>query len=245
MTNVTISNNSAGSAVNAGGIHKATSNLNAFLRNNIIAGNTSGSASTDATGVFNSNGNNLIGVSGTSSGWVGSDLLDQMALLSPLGDNGGMSPTHLPMAGSPAINAGDNCVVDLSCGTDNPPFALTTDQRGFTRPVEKIVDIGAVEVAPMIVMVSGRVLAASGLGVSGAVVTLSDGGMNSYVTRTNGFGYYTFSEVLTGSGYTLGAFAKGRFFGSQMISISGNTSGLDISEELPLGPVFRNRSKNP
>ncbi|HKP92316.1 MAG TPA: choice-of-anchor Q domain-containing protein, partial [Chthoniobacterales bacterium] len=52
-------------------------------------------------------------------------------LLGDLADNGGPTPTHALLAGSPAINAGDN--------TTAPP----RDQRGYAR--EGVYDIGAFE----------------------------------------------------------------------------------------------------
>ncbi|MDO8362066.1 MAG: choice-of-anchor Q domain-containing protein [Actinomycetota bacterium] len=57
--------------------------------------------------------------------------------LGALANNGGPTQTHLPQAGSPAIDAGDPAIA-------TPP---ATDQRGLTRIVNSIIDIGAVEVA--------------------------------------------------------------------------------------------------
>jgi hypothetical protein len=54
------------------------------------------------------------------------------ALLGPLQDNGGPTPTHGLISGSPAIDAG-NCAV------------LVTDQRGVWRPQGGACDIGVVE----------------------------------------------------------------------------------------------------
>jgi hypothetical protein len=51
--------------------------------------------------------------------------------LGSYGFNGGLTPTLLPLVGSPVINAGD----DLSC--------LPTDQRGYSRV--GVCDIGSVE----------------------------------------------------------------------------------------------------
>ena len=47
-----------------------------------------------------------------------------------------------------AIDNGNNCVTDLTCASGNPPFALTTDQRGavFQRLSGSSVDIGAYEI---------------------------------------------------------------------------------------------------
>jgi hypothetical protein len=57
-------------------------------------------------------------------------------LLGPLLDNGGSSPTHALLEGSPAINVGSN------------PLSLSTDQRGaaHARVVGAVADIGAFEV---------------------------------------------------------------------------------------------------
>ncbi|HZH33901.1 MAG TPA: choice-of-anchor Q domain-containing protein, partial [Pyrinomonadaceae bacterium] len=145
MNNVTITNNTA--TTGAGGFHKTTTTLNASIRNTIIAGNRGVAATPDVAGAISSLGNNLIGVVGTSTGWVGSDLLNRPAFLAPLADNGGPTQTHALLPSSLAINAGQNCVVTATCTTANPPTPLTTDQRGagFPRQVGSAVDIGAFE----------------------------------------------------------------------------------------------------
>lgn len=55
-------------------------------------------------------------------------------MLGDLRDNGGPTLTHMPLPGSPLIDAGDEC--------------LPEDQRGFTRPAGQGCDVGAVEVQP-------------------------------------------------------------------------------------------------
>lgn len=141
MTNVTVAGNT--SVLGSGGFHKATATLNADVRNSIFSGNVGAAGNGDALGAVNSQGNNIIQVVGTSTGWVGSDLQDMNPLISPLGFYGGAGMTHALLSGSPAINGGQNCVTDLTCATANPPTALTTDQRGATRVAN--VDIGAYE----------------------------------------------------------------------------------------------------
>lgn len=64
--------------------------------------------------------------------------------LGPLQDNGGPTRTHLPLPGSPAINAGDPNFVQ-------PP---AVDQRGHPRVQAGRIDIGAVETTPLIVTIS-------------------------------------------------------------------------------------------
>lgn len=145
MNNVTIAANQA--TTGAGGLHKSTSTLNANIRNTLIAGNTGGAGTPDVVGAFTSQGNNLIAAVGTSTGWVAADLLNRPAYLSPLADNGGATQTHVLLASSPAINAGQSCVTNASCAAGNPFQQLANDQRGagFPRQSGGTVDIGAVE----------------------------------------------------------------------------------------------------
>jgi hypothetical protein len=63
------------------------------------------------------------------------NLLGADPLLGPLANNGGPTQTHVPLPGSPVIDAGDPAI------PDPPP----TDQRGFPRIVGPAVDLGSVE----------------------------------------------------------------------------------------------------
>ena len=113
-----------------------------LVENTIIAGNI-GTAldlpAPDFFGTITSLDYNLIGQlsNGTLNGPTEHTLFGTLenplhALLGPLQFNGGPTPTHLPLAGSPAIDAG-------SC------TGLNVDQRGYYRPVGAGCDIGAVE----------------------------------------------------------------------------------------------------
>lgn len=68
--------------------------------------------------------------------------------MGPIADNGGLTWTHLPLAGSPAIDNGN-----AQC-YDTGGSLLSEDQRGLPRPVDGDAndsircDIGAVEVQP-------------------------------------------------------------------------------------------------
>ncbi|HEX6126388.1 MAG TPA: choice-of-anchor Q domain-containing protein, partial [Pyrinomonadaceae bacterium] len=144
LTNVTITGNTA--ATTGGGLHRGTTNANSAIRNSIIAGNTGGASPdvSNSAGGLVSQGNNIIGTTGTSTGWIGSDLLNTNPIVGPLGDYGGIVRTVPLLEGSPAINAGQNCVIDLTCSASNPPFPITTDARYVGRGT---VDIGAYEVS--------------------------------------------------------------------------------------------------
>jgi hypothetical protein len=116
----------------------------------------------DSPGVLLSGGYNLIGAwdprYGSDGPWVSSDLVGTTntpldAVLGPLQDNGGPTPTMAPRLGSPAIDYGHR-------------RGMTTDQRGFVRPVDLPdyanasggdgSDIGAVEVQPCAVDIGLR-----------------------------------------------------------------------------------------
>jgi hypothetical protein len=221
LTNVTVSGNSA--SVRGGGVDNSGT---AALSNTIIAGNT-GPSSPDVFGVFNSQGNDLIGKTDGSSGWVGSDLTGTIAapldpLLAPLGDYGGPTQTMALLPGSTAIDAG--------AATGAP----STDQRGSGRV--GTVDVGAFESggftiavtsgsgqealgnttfsAPLVVQVAATNLSepvAGGLvtitpPTSGASATLSE---DPAIIQADGTASVTATANSTLGGYTLAATARG------------------------------------
>ena len=136
LTDCTISGNSAGKG---GGLYNTISTVT--LGNTIVAGNTASSSGPDVLGTFSSQGNNLIGETDGSSGWVGSDLTGTIAspldpLLAPLAYYGGPTETMPLLPGSPAIGAGNIALI---------PGGITTDERGYARIESSTVDIGAYE----------------------------------------------------------------------------------------------------
>lgn len=141
LTNCTVTANTG----SPGGIEVFQATLN--LRNTIVAGN-SGSDIRFWNALGESRGHNLIG-NWTTVGfgvaqWLPSDILNQNPRLAPLGNYGGPTQTHALLPNSPAINAGNNCVLTANgCGDGNP--AVPTDQRGAVRV--GTVDIGAFEFA--------------------------------------------------------------------------------------------------
>ena len=119
MTNTTIVNNSSG--IGGGGLHLKGTNPTLIIRNTIIAGNNGAAASPDALGLVSSQGTNIIGNNAGSTGWIGSDFQNVNPMLGGLAANGGLGNTHLPLTDSPALDAGQNCVVDLSCAAGQCP----------------------------------------------------------------------------------------------------------------------------
>jgi len=133
---------------NGGGIsNSGTGVIN--TRNTIIAGNTATTTGPDVFGAATSQGFNLIGnnTGATLNAQMPNDQVGVSGapinpLLGPLQINGSFTQTRRPLPGSPAIDKGNS-------------FGLTTDQRGFQRPLDNPAipnaaggdgsDIGAVE----------------------------------------------------------------------------------------------------
>jgi hypothetical protein len=189
IRNSTIANNNA-NGVNdqgGGGIQIYTSSVT--FSNTIITGNTS-STGPDIhffSGSIQTTGGNLIGNNSTISSAFpagapngNSDKVGVSALLMPLGNYGGITPTLALISGSPAIDAGNNVA-----GTP------ATDQRGAAR--SGAVDSGAFETNPAAVFTlpSGKVNVSYSYVLttnSGALTyTLSGGSLPNNLTFNSNF----------------------------------------------------------
>jgi hypothetical protein len=143
LINTTVFNNKdqastgiyGGVAGNGGGTIK--------LKNSIISNNKAGGVSntpSDCGGTaITSLGHNIAGdatcaLSGTA------DLNSTNPMLGALANNGGLTQTHMPLAGSPALNAIP--AGDCTLQNGNP---VDEDQRGVPRPQGSACDIGSVE----------------------------------------------------------------------------------------------------
>ncbi len=155
LANLTVTDNviTAGSGTQTngmsqgGGIYFREENTPDF-RNTIVAENVA-ETGTDIFGDFPISFNNLIriggGFTGFSNGMNGNQVGTASApidpMLGPLSDNGGVNETRALLSGSPAIDTGNNTVLN--------PFnsqALLFDQRNFQRQGPAgTVDIGAFE----------------------------------------------------------------------------------------------------
>ena len=130
VVNSTITDNRGFGYAGAGAWNESGSTFR--VRNTIIDNNFSDSGSPDYVGGRTDLGNNIIGTRNPG--------------LAPLGNYGGATQTHALLQTSPALNAGNNCVLTANgCGDNNA--ALTTDQRGagVLRKIGTQVDIGAFE----------------------------------------------------------------------------------------------------
>lgn len=149
LNNATIAFNTTGAANGGGGINVISGVVD--FRNTILSNNTQvggGGGNNDCTGTLNSLRYNLIQTV-TGCTILNDDATNLKGIdpsLGPLAYNGGKTPTHALLAGSPVIDKGnpDGCLNHL-----NDEFK--DDQRGFFRPFdgddagEAVCDIGAFE----------------------------------------------------------------------------------------------------
>ncbi len=141
ILNSTIANNTTNNS-GPGGVG-IVAQFPAVIRNSIIAGNHDLSGPNGDFAIYASNVTvdySLVQVPDVSVNAVlaagTGNLTGVDPKLGPLANNGGPTFTHLPAAGSPAINVGE------------PGFsAFAYDQRGLDRVVDRL-DMGAVEVQP-------------------------------------------------------------------------------------------------
>ncbi len=126
LNHVTITNNTA---VQGGGIWRSDQATTVYVQGSIIAGNQSSSvpktSDTDCQGGLTSEGGNLFGIAGecnpTGNDLAGTEANPLDPRLGPLQNNGGPTPTHALLPGSPAL--------DRIPATACPP----TDPRGVAR----------------------------------------------------------------------------------------------------------------
>ena len=249
ITNCTISGNTLNTNT-GGGLSNSTTMR---LRNTIVAGNVAlASAATNdiGAGTFASGGTNIIGVPGTSTGWISSgataDYLNTQPNIGPLQNNGSWTDTHQLLAPSPAIDAGQDCVTNSTCDTFNAASNLTFDQRGYLRipggdfsPLingifgAATTDIGAFEFAAVApptaanVSVNGRVLIGNS-GLTNAVVVLTDGQGNTRTTRTGSFGYFSFDGIQAGQTVIVSIISKKYSFAPQVVSVAEDLTELNF-----------------
>ncbi len=133
VTDSTITANRAG--FGGGGIHDNGRGFN--VRRSIIAGNTPGGCFSDFLIDYGYNVVTADCVSVAPAQPTTRVVASNGALLGPLADNGGPTQTHLPLAGSPAL--------DLIPSGSAGCTAGAIDQRGISRPQASGCDCGSVE----------------------------------------------------------------------------------------------------
>ena len=153
----------------------------ASLVNTLLAENAAPGTAPDVAGTVSSLGCNLVGIADGSTGFGASgDLMGTASSplvpeIGPLGDNGGPTPTHALLPGSPAVDAGNaTLIADLSYDQRGP---------GFPRQVGVRPDIGALESPPLpppppvalnLTVVSGNPIKVNDLNSDALIKTIYD-----------------------------------------------------------------------
>lgn len=246
IVNVTITGNHA--ANQAGGLYAASTPFQSsdrpVLRDTILAGNTA-PTDPDCGGAPASGGHNILGVGGTCIDFTAAkgDLVGTAAAprdpkLGPLTNNGGTTPTHALLAGSPAINAGASCTA--------------ADQRGLVRSPSAC-DIGAFELDTTACLTGGPTLC---LNEERFKVTVSfetsqgQTGSGQAVQLTPDTGYFWFFDqnnveltikVLNGCGFNqrFWVFLSGLTNVQVTVTVTDTATGATKTYTNPQGRTFR------
>ncbi|MBI1763870.1 MAG: right-handed parallel beta-helix repeat-containing protein, partial [Acidobacteria bacterium] len=209
VTNSTFSGNSLADLNFTGGGILNDSTLN--FANTIIA-NSSRGVDCANLGTIGTNKNNLV-MDGSCSPALSGD-----PKLGPLQNNGGPTQTMALLPGSPAIDLGDNCVVQNPGCLSTP---LTTDQRGagFPRKVGSVVDIGAFEVGSCVTNPIVTTTADSGAGsLRQAIADACPGSAITFNLPANSTITLTSGELVLDKNLTI----QGP--GANLLTISGNNA---------------------
>lgn len=233
LTNNTISNNR--SALLGGGIASLVGVVQplgvTYMRNTILADNraffTTSVITSDAVGVLGSIrslGHNLIGNNdGAELIFPGSIFDNNRPIPNINGDLVGILTREIdprlsgvnedeedvdyriPLPDSPALNAGDNCVVTNTCAVNpfgkNPQSALTTDQRGtgYPRRADSAVEIGSIEVpqapASTEISISGYTVTENGDPIIDAAINITTEKGQVLSATSNEEGYFIIENI--------------------------------------------------
>lgn len=82
---------------------------------------------------------------------------------------------------------------------------------------------------PTTATVSGKVFTASGGGLGGATVSITDPQGNRLTVRTNNFGSYTFNSVATGQSYIVSVASKRFRFANQNLPVNGDLANINFT----------------
>ncbi len=219
----------------------------ATLENTIVAGNSADDGRDDLSGNFNLSYSLIEDTTGATITDNGGNITGSGANLGSLQNNGGPTETHLPSAGSLAVNAGDPAAV---AGVGNTP---TFDQRGNAnfRVTDGRIDIGAVERAgagPFTIIVSTLVdesdsdfsngdlslreaIEITNANASANAITF-DSGLSGTINLDAALGQLTITDDVTVTGLGADTITVDAGGNSRVLLISGGTneiSGLTLS----------------
>jgi hypothetical protein len=122
-----------------------------------------------------------------------------------------------------------NCTVDIGTGGTPAPVRngnsiaidiKSGDQVTCTFNNDIITAAGA--------SITGRAVRANGLGIKGAVITMTNNNGYSRTVRTNSLGYYKFDDVEVGQAYLFDIRHKSYRFNSRVINVGEDLTGQDF-----------------
>jgi hypothetical protein len=182
--------------------------------NSIIAGNTGPLARGDCNAASTVAGwHNLLGTQNACTfERSANNILSDDPQLTPLGDNGGPTQTHVPLAGSPAVDAIPSA--DCALGLDQSGDRLVggVDQRSGHRPQGAGCDIGAVEYVapkdqtpPLVTPTVTGTLGANGWYTSNVTVQWAVGDPESGIASSSGCADVTLTQDTNGTTYKCSA----------------------------------------
>lgn len=225
---------SAGGTAASAGLRVPASGTTNEIANTIIANNSANGSPSDCQGGTNINslGYNIIQANcGVVTG-IG-DQFGADPTLDSLADNGGTSAlgpnprTHAPLAGSPAIDAGN------PGATSGLPNCEPTDQRGFARPADgggaSLCDIGAHEVNALAPAQPGTLQ----FTLAGYLVGEGDGNATLTVERINGSDGLVTVDYSTADGTAVSPADYGEAIGTLTIadSVTSQTISIPIVDD--------------
>ena len=156
-----------------GGLHNDPESVPIVIGNTIVAGNFAGASPAspdDVSGALDSfqASYNLIGVDtnlnldSDGTNIIGTAASPVDPRLGPLANNGGGIMTHMPLAGSPALDAGNNDIAQVdtlcSCVDQRGPGFLRVRTAAGGNASDPTVDIGAVEADPTIEAIAPKTI---------------------------------------------------------------------------------------
>ncbi|MEO8303521.1 MAG: Ig-like domain-containing protein, partial [Betaproteobacteria bacterium] len=195
ITSSTIFNNVAECIPGSGGQGDAIATgggAQTFIQYSIVTGPTQNFGFACWGDAVTSQGKNIVGDSSCSP--AVSDLVTTNPLIGALGYNGGLTRTHLPWVGSPALDA------------ITPPCSITGDQSGVARPQGAGCDIGSFEAGPSGPPYTPATPTASAAGSGQLSVAFgppgTDGGspITSYTATCNAYPPASGSQSASGAG---------------------------------------------
>ncbi len=215
--NSTITGNTANVGDGVNGVTGTTTTL----YNTILIGNT---GNDDCAGVLSAN-YSIFGVDAQCPA-NGTNNNQQVASASSvinttLANNGGWTLTHALATNSPAINAGNDCVLNNTC-SPALGFALFTDQRGATRKSGSAVDIGAVEVAPFVTNTP------AGVALNNALADSGDGSLRQEIADA-GAGETIFFDPAFFNVQRTVSLTSAELLINKNLTIDGGSAGVTIT----------------